>query len=107
MLKLDKKMIKDKNKKFTHKKDYMSIKSISDRLKGKQGRFRQNLMGKRVDFSARTVITPDPNVLLNEVGIPKGISTRLAYPEGVTQLNYDRIISMCLSGQVRFLINPP
>ena len=47
-----------------------SIKSISERLKGKEGRLRGNLMGKRVDFSARTVITPDPNLRLDQLGVP-------------------------------------
>ena len=41
------------------------IKSIRERMKGKEGRLRGNLMGKRVDFSARTVITPDPNLRLD------------------------------------------
>lgn len=47
-----------------------SIKSIRERLKGKEGRLRGNLMGKRVDFSARTVITPDPNLHLDQLGVP-------------------------------------
>jgi len=47
-----------------------AIKCIRSRLKGKEGRLRGNLMGKRVDFSARTVITPDPNLGLDELGVP-------------------------------------
>lgn len=43
------------------------LKSIKQRLKAKEGRIRGNLMGKRVDFSARTVITPDPNLKIDEV----------------------------------------
>ena len=46
------------------------IKAIRARLKGKEGRLRGNLMGKRVDFSARTVITPDPNLRLDQLGVP-------------------------------------
>ena len=46
------------------------VKAIRGRLKGKEGRLRSNLMGKRVDFSARTVITGDPNLSLDEVGVP-------------------------------------
>ncbi|KAE8191428.1 hypothetical protein CF336_g4873, partial [Tilletia laevis] len=57
------------------------IKSIRSRLKGKEGRLRGNLMGKRVDFSARTVITGDPNLELDEVGVPKSIARNLTYPE--------------------------
>jgi len=54
------------------------------RLEGKEGRFRGNLMGKRVDFSARTVITPDPNLDLDEVGVPYDICKNLTAPECVT-----------------------
>jgi len=46
------------------------IRALTQRLKGKMGRFRQNLCGKRVDFSARTVISPDPNLAIDEVNIP-------------------------------------
>jgi len=46
------------------------IRSFAQRLKGKQGRFRGNLCGKRVDFSGRTVISPDPNLEIDEVGVP-------------------------------------
>lgn len=57
------------------------IKAIRARLKGKEGRLRGNLMGKRVDFSARTVITGDPNLQLDQVGVPKSIGMTLTYPE--------------------------
>ncbi|KAI8099670.1 DNA-directed RNA polymerase II subunit RPB1 [Halteromyces radiatus] len=57
------------------------LKSIRARLKGKEGRLRGNLMGKRVDFSARTVITGDPNLSLDEVGVPRSIARNLTYPE--------------------------
>ena len=60
------------------------IKSISERLKTKEGRIRGNLMGKRVDFSARTVITGDPNLKINQVGVPKSIASNLTFPEIVT-----------------------
>ncbi|KAF8885266.1 hypothetical protein CPB84DRAFT_1850463 [Gymnopilus junonius] len=59
------------------------VKAIRARLKGKEGRLRGNLMGKRVDFSARTVITGDPNLELDEVGVPKSIAMNLTYPEKV------------------------
>ena len=49
-----------------------ALKSLSDSLKGKQGRFRQNLLGKRVDYSARSVIVVGPELKLHECGIPKG-----------------------------------
>lgn len=57
------------------------IKAIRARLKGKEGRLRGNLMGKRVDFSARTVITGDPNIQLDQVGVPRSIAMTLTYPE--------------------------
>ena len=56
------------------------VKAIRARLKGK-GRLLGNLMGKHVDFSARTVITGDPNLELDEVGVPKSIAMNLTYPE--------------------------
>lgn len=58
-----------------------AIMAIRARLKGKEGRMRGNLMGKRVDFSARTVITGDPNLQLDQVGVPKSIAMTLTYPE--------------------------
>lgn len=65
------------------------IKSIRQRLKGKEGRLRGNLMGKRVDFSARTVVSPDPSLELDQLGVPKSVAMTLTYPEVVTPLNWD------------------
>lgn len=65
------------------------IKSISQRLKGKEGRLRGNLMGKRVDFSSRTVVSPDPSLDLDQLGVPLAIATELTIPETVTQLNIE------------------
>ncbi len=56
------------------------LKSLSDMLKGKQGRFRQNLLGKRVDYSGRSVIVVGPKLKLNECGIPKGMAAELFKP---------------------------
>ncbi|KAJ7526580.1 hypothetical protein O6H91_16G013300 [Diphasiastrum complanatum] len=67
------------------------IKSICARLKAKEGRIRGNLMGKRVDFSARTVITPDPNINIDELGVPWSIALNLTYPETVTPYNLERL----------------
>lgn len=66
------------------------LKSIKARLKGKEGRIRGNLMGKRVDFSARTVITPDPNLAIDQVGVPRTIAQNLTFPEIVTPFNLDK-----------------
>merc|ERR1719370_2607929 len=57
------------------------------RLKGKQGRFRGNLSGKRVDFSSRTVISPDPNLRIEQVGVPIHVAKVLTYPEKVNRAN--------------------
>lgn len=57
-----------------------ALKSLSDSLKGKQGRFRQNLLGKRVDYSGRSVIVVGPNLKLNECGIPKEMASELFKP---------------------------
>jgi DNA-directed RNA polymerase subunit beta' len=56
------------------------LKSLSDSLKGKQGRFRQNLLGKRVDYSARSVIVVGPELKLNECGLPKDMAAELYKP---------------------------
>lgn len=56
------------------------MRGLCQRLKGKQGRFRGNLSGKRVDFSARTVISPDPNLRVNEVGVPRKVAMTMTYP---------------------------
>jgi DNA-directed RNA polymerase III subunit RPC1 len=65
------------------------IRGFVQRLKGKQGRFRGNLSGKRVDFSGRTVISPDPNLRIDEVAVPERVAKILTYPERVTQHNIE------------------
>ncbi|UTX42719.1 DNA-directed RNA polymerase II subunit RPB1 [Encephalitozoon hellem] len=74
------------------------LKSLSARLKGKEGRIRGNLMGKRVDFSARTVITPDPNLSLEEVGVPLEVAKIHTFPEKVTSFNIDRLEKLVRTG---------
>jgi DNA-directed RNA polymerase II subunit RPB1 len=74
------------------------IKSISQRLKGKEGRVRGNLMGKRVDFSARSVITPDPTLSLDELGVPWSIALNLTIPEMVTPYNIERLQRLVENG---------
>ena len=75
-----------------------SLKSIRQRLKGKEGRIRNNLMGKRVDFSARSVITPDPNIELDELGVPYKIAMNLTFPEKVNRINKTRLTKMIRNG---------
>src|SRR6056297_2380644 len=65
------------------------LKTLSQRLKGKEGRFRGSLSGKRVNFSARTVISPDPTLSLNEVGVPERVAREMTQEMNVTERNKD------------------
>ena len=73
-------------------------KSLTDRLRGKDGRIRGNLMGKRVDFSARSVITPDAVMDIDQVGIPEKIAMSLTIPERVTSINIESLTKRVLNG---------
>ena len=73
------------------------LKTITERIKGKEGRIRKNLAGKRVNYSARTVISPDPNLKLNEVGIPFDVANVLTVAEKVTSLNIKRMKKLIAS----------
>lgn len=68
-----------------------STKGIVQRLKGKTGRFRGNLSGKRVEFSARTVISPDPNLRIDQVVVPRQMAYVLTYAEKVNSRNIKRL----------------
>ena len=74
------------------------LKTLSQRLKGKEGRFRSNLSGKRVNFCARTVISPDPNLGINEVGVPTHTAKELTVPIRVTSRNREQLRRMILRG---------
>ncbi len=63
------------------------LKTITERIKSKEGRIRHNLAGKRTNFSARTVVSPDPLLELNEVGVPELMARKLTVPERVTEWN--------------------
>ena len=67
------------------------LKGLRQRLKGKEGRIRGNLMGKRVNFSSHTVITPDPVINLDELGVPIRIAVQLTFPEKVTKKNIKKL----------------
>ncbi|MCG3220155.1 MAG: DNA-directed RNA polymerase subunit A', partial [Candidatus Heimdallarchaeota archaeon] len=79
-----------------------ALRTITQRLKGKEGRFRANLSGKRVDFSARTVISPDPLLSINEVGVPKDIAEILTVPERVTEWNIEEMKELVMKGPRQF-----
>ncbi len=74
------------------------LRTLAQRLKGKEGRFRSNLSGKRVDFSARTVISPDPNISINEVGVPIEVAKTLTVPVKVTPWNIEEMRQLILNG---------
>lgn len=74
------------------------IRGFCQRLKGKQGRFRGNLSGKRVNFSGRTVISPDPNLSIEEVAVPILVAKNLTYPEKVTQYNMAKMQQLVRNG---------
>jgi DNA-directed RNA polymerase II subunit RPB1 len=76
-----------------------SIKSISERIKGKSGRIRNNLMGKRVNFCARSVITSDPNLNIDELGVPIKIAMSVTFPEIVTPNNIDFLSKLVQNGR--------
>eukprot|EP00550_Attheya_septentrionalis_P004519 CAMPEP_0198286032 /NCGR_PEP_ID=MMETSP1449-20131203/5209_1 /TAXON_ID=420275 /ORGANISM="Attheya septentrionalis, Strain CCMP2084" /LENGTH=1754 /DNA_ID=CAMNT_0043983651 /DNA_START=129 /DNA_END=5393 /DNA_ORIENTATION=- len=74
------------------------LKTIQQRLKGKEGRIRGNLMGKRVDFSARTVITADPNLGIHQVGVPRSVAMNLTVPDRVTPFNLAELSALVANG---------
>ncbi len=80
----------------------MPLRTLAQRLKGKEGRFRGNLSGKRVDFSARTVISPDPYISINEVGVPIEIAKTVTVPVRVTPWNIDEIRKYVLNGPNKY-----
>jgi len=73
------------------------LKTITERIKGKEGRIRHNLAGKRVNFSSRTVISPDPFLHINEIGIPLAIAKVITVSERVNSLNIDNLKSLVRS----------
>lgn len=87
------------------------LKTLSQRLKTKEGRFRGNLAGKRVNFCARTVISPDPMINIDEVGVPEVIAKELTIPVRVNEGNIDKIKIFVLNGPnkwpgVNYVIRP-
>ena len=79
-----------------------SFRGFCQRLKGKQGRFRGNLSGKRVDFSGRTVISPDPNLGIDQVAVPVLVAKTLTYPERVSRHNLAKLRERVANGINRY-----
>ena len=75
-----------------------ALKTLIQRLSKKEGRFRGNLSGKRVNFSARTVISPDPSISITEVGVPIEIAKELTIPSKVNKNNIDQLKNIVLNG---------
>ena len=74
------------------------VDGIKQRLEKKEGLFRMNMMGKRVNFAARSVISPDPNIETNEIGVPPVFAMKLTYPEPVTNHSYPELRQAVLNG---------
>ena len=74
------------------------LKSIQQRLGSKEGRIRYNIQGKRVEFSGRSVITPDPNISIEEIGVPIKIAMNLTVPERVTKFNRNTLYKLIQNG---------
>ncbi|RFU34543.1 hypothetical protein B7463_g1831, partial [Scytalidium lignicola] len=71
---------------------------IKQKLEKKEGLFRKNMMGKRVNFAARSVISPDPNIETNEIGVPPVFAKKLTYPEPVTSHNFKEMRQAVING---------
>lgn len=78
------------------------LKTLTERIKSKEGRIRHNLAGKRTNFSARTVISPDPMLQLNEVGVPMEMATNLTVPERVTEWNINYLKKFVENGPKKY-----
>ena len=75
---------------------------IKQKLEKKEGLFRKNMMGKRVNFAARSVISPDPNIETNEIGVPPVFAKKLTYPEPVTNHNFYELKEAVLNGVAKW-----
>ena len=86
------------------------LKTITERIKGKEGRIRKNLTGKRVNYSARTVISPDPSIEINEIGVPYEIAKIVTVAEMVNDLNIEKLKKIIESGEkypgANYIIRP-
>ena len=78
------------------------LKTITERIKSKEGRIRHNLAGKRTNFCARTVISPDPTLKINEVGVPSIVAMKLTVPEMVTEWNMNYLKKFVEKGHEKY-----
>ncbi|MBT3405087.1 DNA-directed RNA polymerase subunit A' [archaeon] len=86
------------------------LKTITERIKGKEGRIRKNLAGKRVNYSARSVVSPDPSLEINEVGVPYEIAEIVTFAETVNDLNIEKLKKLIKKGKeypgANYIIRP-
>ncbi|MCR4327570.1 MAG: DNA-directed RNA polymerase subunit A' [Nanoarchaeota archaeon] len=86
------------------------LKTITERIKGKEGRIRKNIAGKRVNYSGRTVVSPDPNININEVGIPFEIAKIVTVCETVNDINKEKLTKLIRNGEnwpgANYIIRP-
>ncbi len=75
------------------------LKTITERIKGKEGRIRKNMAGKRVNYSGRTVVSPDPSIEINEVGVPYEIARIVTVAETVTDVNMKKLKELITNGE--------
>ena len=90
--------------KAKHPTNNRPIKGLKERLTGKEGQIRNNLMGKRVEFSGRTVIGPDPNLPFGWLGLPVEMATELTIPERVTSFNKKYLSDIVNNDKANFVI---
>jgi len=83
------------------------LRTLVQRLKGKRGRFRYNLIGKRVNYAARSTISPDAYISINELGVPKVIADELTLPVAVTEWNQKEVIDLInKTNEVDYVVRP-
>jgi DNA-directed RNA polymerase beta' subunit len=90
--------------KAKHPTNGRPIKGLKERMTGKEGQIRNNLMGKRVEFSGRTVIGPDPTLHFGEMGMPEAISRELTIPERVVSFNKEYLTELVNNGKANFIM---
>ena len=90
--------------KAKHTTNGRPIKGIKERLTGKDGQIRNNLMGKRVEQSGRTVIGPDPTLRMGQLALPREMATNLTIPENVTSFNINKLTDLVNSGNANFVL---
>lgn len=90
--------------KAKHSTNGKILKGIKERMSGKEGQIRNNLMGKRCEQTARTVIGPEPTLRMGQLAVPIEIAANLTVPEVVTQLNKDYLWDLIINGKANFVI---